>query len=328
MESNYKVSVIIPVYNVEQYLDKCMESIINQTYRNLNIILVDDGSTDKSGELCDVYANKDDRIRVIHKENGGISSARNAALDIITGDYICFVDSDDYAAYNMVETLLSAALENDCEIAICGHYTEHDGNITVEEPLVTATQLMNTEEAISALIDDVTVNNYAWDKIYKKCIFEEMRFPVGRAYEDMAIMFKVFYNAHNICRIPDCLYYYQKRTGSISDHINDKRKWYKNCCAIIDAKTDCIKFLQEIGNKQLEQKGMASLIPTIYAGIRLSDLFKNKEQQNIYMLYLSEHKSEIESNPYVNKKNKFLLLFYRNPIANKLYFSLQKLKAA
>ena len=120
-----KVSIIVPVYNVEKYLDKCIESIVNQTYRNIEIILVDDGSPDKCPEICNEWAKKDDRIKVIHKENGGLSSARNAALEIAQGDYITFVDSDDWIENDMIQSMLTCAAKNDADIVCCGFYFDN-----------------------------------------------------------------------------------------------------------------------------------------------------------------------------------------------------------
>ena len=116
------ISVIIPIYNVEQYLKECLESVINQTYRNLEIILVDDGSKDKSGKICDEYKNKDERIKVVHKENGGLSDARNAGMKIATGKYIQFIDSDDFIDKDMIETLYNLIIENEADISMCSNY--------------------------------------------------------------------------------------------------------------------------------------------------------------------------------------------------------------
>ena len=123
------VSVIVPVYNVEQYIRKCIESILNQTYNKMEIILVDDGSTDNSGIICDEYSKRDKRIKVIHKINGGLSDARNAGLDICTGDYIVFVDSDDYIKNNMIEMLHKDILEKRADISVCSYFFDNDGNI-------------------------------------------------------------------------------------------------------------------------------------------------------------------------------------------------------
>lgn len=319
MEQGSLISVIIPVYNVKQYMDHCMDTVLNQTYGNLEIFLVDDGSTDDSGNLCDRYAEKDSRIRVIHKKNGGLSSARNAALDVVTGDYICFVDSDDYISSDMFEKLLSAAKKNDCEVAICGQFTEREGQISIDEPKVEQLRIFDSDKAIEKLIEDKIINNYAWDKIYKKYLFDGVRFPDGRNYEDIAIMHEIFYKAKKICRIPECLYYYQRRTGSISDHSKEERKWYRNCLDMLASKIDRYQFLHDKNKTDLEQKSLSSLIPTVYEVIRLAYIFSDKEQYSKYMGFLKEHKKMIKENPYVTGKDKKLLFFYSNKTAYSLY---------
>ncbi len=319
MEDNILISVIIPVYNVKPYLERCMNTVLNQTYNNLEIIMVDDGSTDGSGEICDRYKETDQRIIVIHKDNGGISSARNAALNIVKGKYICFVDSDDYMAQDIFEKLLSAVEENGCELAICGHYTERDGKITIEEPAVDKTIVLDTDKAIEKLIEDTVINNYVWDKIYKKSLFDNLRFPEGRAYEDMAIQHKLFARANKICRIPECLYYYQKRSGSISDHFTDDRKWYHNCIFMLTAKLERYQFFHKRKNVILEQECLASLMPTIYEAIKLGHRYSDKKQYNKYMDFLKRNKISIKKNQYVDKKEKKLLFFYYNRLACFLY---------
>ena len=319
MKEDVLISVIIPVYNVYKYLDKCMETVINQTYHNLDIIMIDDGSIDGSGELCDEYAKRDERIRVIHQANKGISGVRNTALNVLKGDYVCFVDSDDYTTPDMIEKLFSAVVTYESDIAICGFYTQRGDNIIIEDPVADEVLLFNCEDALDELIEDRIIHNYLWDKIFKKSMFDGIRFPLGRAYEDMAIMYKLFANADKICKIPDCLYYYQKRSGSISDHFSDYEKWYHNCNDMITAKTERYNFMIEQKNTYLEQKSMASLISIIYEGIKLAHYYSDKEKYSQYMLFLKTNKRKIKENPYIKGKDKKLLFFYQNKAAYSFY---------
>ena len=178
MHQDALISVIVPVYKVEQYLPKCVESILAQTYTNLEILLVDDGSPDNCGAICEEYARKDPRIKVIHKENGGLSSARNAALDIARGEYIGFVDSDDWIQPEMYETLLSGIKKNDADMAYGGRY-DVDGN-TGEKTIGLCPQ---KEECISGMemLGRVFVwdhcDSAAWDKLYHRSLFEQIRYP-------------------------------------------------------------------------------------------------------------------------------------------------------
>ena len=238
------ITVIVPVYNVEKYLDRCMESILAQTYTKLEIILVDDGATDSSGAICDFYAQKDARVQVIHKENGGLSSARNAALDIAQGEYIGFVDSDDYISVDMFEKLYQACVQYESEIAICCHYTERGDRLLIEEPIVDESIQYTGVEALELLIRDQGIRNYAWDKLYKASLFQSIRYPDGRNYEDIATTYLLFYRAKRICSIPRYLYYYQIREGSISSHVEDT-KWLENCYQIIVSQTERYHFMKE-----------------------------------------------------------------------------------
>lgn len=212
-----KISVIIPVYNVEKYIHECIDSVINQTYTNLEIILVDDGSTDSCASICDAYAKKDSRIRVIHKENGGLSDARNAGLEIATGKYIGYVDSDDYIAPDMYECLLKACEENDAEIAICRFHifidkVQTDGNI------IKGNKIYNSKEILSAYIDEngeELITPSAWSKLYQRECIKGLQFPKGKLCEDIVYTTKAFYNAKKISYVDRELYFYRNRPGSI-----------------------------------------------------------------------------------------------------------------
>lgn len=205
--NNARISVIVPVYKVESYLRQCVDSIINQTYKNLEILLVDDGSPDNCPQICDEYASNDQRIKVIHKHNGGQSEARNKALDIATGDYISFVDSDDWLAPNMYETLMSKISEKTCDIGMCARYVVTGKKITVDSAL--SEDMIKTKEEVMPIILKDIIGSQPWDKIYKKELWDGIRFPVGRVYEDIATLYLVFEKCHHFCYINTPLYYYR-----------------------------------------------------------------------------------------------------------------------
>ena len=195
MENKALISVVIPVYNVEEYISRCISSILEQTYRNLQIILVDDGSTDKSGEICGEYAKVDRRVTVIHQTNGGLSSARNTGIDKATGEYITFVDSDDFVSKEMVAYLFALAKNNDCDIAISTH------NIIRGEKVWKSYNLsgdvkMTPKRCIEKLLYDDGVDTSAWAKLYKLKLFNGVRYPVGKLYEDIATTYKIFLKAN------------------------------------------------------------------------------------------------------------------------------------
>ena len=217
MESNALISVIVPVYNAEKYLEKCVDSILGQTHRELEIILVDDGSTDSSGAICDRYAELDARVVVLHKENGGQATARNMALDIAGGAYIGFVDSDDYIAPPMYSTLLSALTENGCEISVCARYTV--GEMTGEEKPVFCSEnslLLTSKEALRRLCVYDRVDSSPCDKLFKKELFDGIRFPAGYICEDVDVVYRLLDRAEKIVHCGRPMYYYLQRAGSTS----------------------------------------------------------------------------------------------------------------
>lgn len=205
------ISVIVPVYNVEKYLRKCVDSILAQTYTNLEIILVDDGSPDNCGKICDEYAAKDSRIKVIHQENGGLSAARNAGLDVATGDYIGFVDSDDYIAPDMYEKLYQAIEIYNSDIALCGFKKfELESRTEVYEK-----KLLYRDEFLKELLLE-NIKSYAWNKLYKKSLFDNVRFPEGELFEDLKIMHLIGEKVSAVSFTNKILYYYRIRQGSIT----------------------------------------------------------------------------------------------------------------
>lgn len=178
------ISVIVPVYNVEKYLEKCVQSIINQTYENLEIILVDDGATDNSGKICDEFAKKDSRIKVIHKENGGLSDARNFGLDIATGKYISFIDSDDFVNKRLFEILHKEIIKNDYDIAFCDYFKFFENDNVDEEISNSYKILEHTKYSILNLYYDIGHKHekavVAWGKLYKSKFFKDIRYPKGK----------------------------------------------------------------------------------------------------------------------------------------------------
>lgn len=217
------ISVIIPVYKVEQYLHKCIDSVINQTYSNLEIILVDDGSPDNCGMICDEYSPKDSRIRVIHKGNGGLSDARNAGLDIATGDYIGFVDSDDYIASDMYEILLKNAQKNGADISLCGYYNEYEGGIIKNNCSVNEQKVLTASDGLKEVIYSKKYGIMAWTKLYKKELFKNVRYPKGHVCEDVYVIGDIFENVKIAVFDTTPLYYYVHRNDSISTYQFNER---------------------------------------------------------------------------------------------------------
>ncbi|MCR5223874.1 MAG: glycosyltransferase [Bacilli bacterium] len=211
------ISVIVPIYNVEEYLNKCVDSIIGQTYKNLEIILVDDGSPDNCPELCDEYLKIDKRVKVIHKKNGGLSDARNEGVRISTGEYISFIDSDDYVPNNFIEELFNGYIKEDADISICDIKVIYDDKEIVEESMkgdeINQLNAINTPFAASAC------NKLFKSEIIKKCPFE-----VGKINEDIAVVIPIIANSKKIAYVTSTTYNYVQRDTSIQGvSFTDKR---------------------------------------------------------------------------------------------------------
>ena len=210
-----KISIIVPVYKVEKYLVRCVDSIVHQTYENLEIILVDDGSPDASGSICDSFT--DPRIRVIHKENGGLSSARNAGLDIATGDYIGFIDSDDWIAPDMYETMLRMAKEEQADIVCVGNW-EVDSQTGAKKLGICPekTEVLSGEEFTGRMFLWQGCDSSVCDKLFKRSFFDTLRYPLGQLSEDVATTYKITLQAERTVLCAKPMYYYFQRPESIT----------------------------------------------------------------------------------------------------------------
>ena len=207
------ISVIIPIYNLEDYIDKCVGSIVRQTYQKLEIILVDDGSTDGSGRICDLWRERDGRIRVVHQPNRGVSAARNAGLDICKGEAIAFVDPDDWIESEMYEKLLSRMNRDNSDIAICSARRVDDAGKTIGGSFVHDT-VYDAPQALSELIKQRNVKQIVGDKLYKRAVTEDFRFEEGKAFEDVFWMYQAIGHAGRISLTSDVFFNHYMREGS------------------------------------------------------------------------------------------------------------------
>ena len=218
-----KISVIIPVYNTSRFLDRCVKSVIDQTYNNLEIILVDDGSTDDSAQICDEWAKKDERIVVLHKENGGLSDARNHGIEKARGEFLAFVDSDDYIENNMYEEMLRALLKNDCDISCCGRYYKK-GDVITKSRCLEQPRVMTVQEAIHELLINGCVEEAIWDKLYKKELWKDIRFPKNEVNEDLVVLPLVLSKSNRVVHVALPFYYYCYNSMSITKSGYNVRK--------------------------------------------------------------------------------------------------------
>ena len=219
-----KVTVIVPVYNVVDYLPQCVESIARQTYAHLEIILVDDGSTDGSGPLCDEYAAHDPRIRVIHKVNGGLSDARNAALDVMTGEFVTMVDGDDYIADDCVETLLRLLQDTASDFAV-GRWRMFDDVNGLPDDNTDTDQvtIYSQDQAIKKIFYQDTLTNSACSRLFRASLFDQVRFPEGLLYEDLAVVYPLLQQVKKVAYTDHLVYFYRQHQSSITGHFTIQR---------------------------------------------------------------------------------------------------------
>lgn len=221
MENKQKVSVIVPVYNVENYIEECIESIVSQTYTNLEIILVIDGSTDASEEICRRYEKRDHRIKLILQENQGLSGARNTGISAASGSLLSFVDSDDFLDGQMIEKMVNSLEESNAQMAVCGMYRYYSWTNKVRKSVSNKKVLSGGEVLESILTEDV-IGNYSCNKLVKRTLFDGILYPVGKVFEDVFTIYKVVGKCERICVIPDALYYYRQRESSLAHEISKK----------------------------------------------------------------------------------------------------------
>lgn len=276
------ISVIVPVYNVEDYLIECLETISNQTYENIEIVAVNDGSTDSSRELLSKYQEKESRLVIYDKENGGLSDARNYGIERAKGNYIICVDSDDRIHKEMVEKLYEAILEKDAEIAVCDMlYFEENGKTSISSGgTFTCTNAKEYPQLVA-------INNSACNKMYLKSLFEEVKFPVGLFFEDLATIPVLLYKAKSVVKVNEPYYEYRQRSGSIM-HTASKKMF-----EIYDAIDMIMNYVQEHGNEREVIKAIQSLY--IIHGLDLTTLkIKDFEDKGIRKEYLEENMERLE----------------------------------
>lgn len=312
-----KVSIIVPVFNVKNYIKRCIESIINQTYSNIEIILVDDGSTDNSGNICDEYAKKDKRVKVIHKNNGGLSSSRNVGINISSGKYLCFIDSDDYIENDMIEYLYRGMKKYDVDIVSCGFsniYT--NGNkecITIpKEDIIYSKKEALDIHLLSGYIDDITCN-----KMFKKELYENIRYPEGYLYEDMITTYKLIDKANKVALCPESKYNYCRRWDSIGGtKFNDKTLFLLKACD--EAVEFVLEKYPELVNIKIAQVNWYIVV------INKMILAKKVDKKLVKTIkkMIKNIKKEIIKTEYLNKTRKFqILIFYYSFSLYKIIYS-------
>lgn len=297
------ISVIVPVYKVEKYLNKCIESIVNQTYKNLEIILVDDGSPDECGKICDNYAQKDMRIKVIHKENGGLSDARNAGINISNGKYISFIDSDDYIDLEYLELLYKTIKKDKSDMAISSHKVIYE-NGTILEKATKEESILEPKEVLKRILYDDGIDLSAWAKLYKIELFEEIRYPKGRLFEDAATTYKLVDKCKKISIISKSTYNYIIRGNSITNVNFSEKKMdliisTEEMCNYIKKK---YPDLEEAANRRLMYAYLSTLTQLIKSNKR------NKSVEKRLYGYIKQNSKMILKDKNVPRRDKVAII--------------------
>lgn len=306
-----KLSVIVPVYNVERYLRQCLDSILGQTFSDIELIVVDDGSTDQSGRICDEYAEKDSRIVVIHKNNGGLADARNAGLDVISSEYVGFVDSDDWIRPQMYEMLLSCQEKTNAEIVACRiHFFSDDGKINEVWPQTELDYIYSRSDFINHFFPDIkrSIMPSVCNKIFKKSVFEAIRFPLGRRYEDAYIQLDIYDTAKKIAVINEPLYEYRKRSGSITDQVS--YEYYLDQLAF---SVRHLLFFEADGLKQQCEYALAQVVKHYLIAYFAQKYGQSKWKAELqpYSQLISKYFTQVIKNPQMCRLHKLVFMISR-----------------
>ncbi len=299
------ISVIVPVYKVEKYLRQCVDSILDQTYKNIELILVDDGSPDNCPQICDDYTKTDNRVKVIHKRNGGQSSARNTALDVANGDYIAFVDSDDFISKDMLSVMMGTMLKEDCEIVMCSR-TDIYAEYNKEYYFLPETKTYSHDEAMELILSD-TIGSQPWDKLYKRDTYDGIKFPEGRIYEDIATTYLAFNRCQKFAYIHVPLYYY--RMNEVGTSFSEKPNKIFNT---FQSFYERLKFAEKTFPSSTE-KCLALTFETAMGTINYHLRFHFKEEKRnlpIVDQFLNDYSDKIYSSAIISTPRKNLLRLY------------------
>lgn len=309
------ISVIIPIYNVEAYLIKCVESVLNQTYENLEIILVNDGSTDKSGLICNEFAKKEDRVSVFHKINGGLSDARNFGTNLANGDYIFYLDSDDYLSLECLETLYNTIQVHNAEIAQTNFYYDYPEYILYDNSLNGMDKVFSRDDAMKLLLEQEIIKNFAWGKLIRSDIAKQHLFPKGKYFEDTFWKFKIIHECSKYVVLAKPMLFYLQRPTSISGSFSLKN------LDQLEGEVQRLDFLYRYYN-QFTNLGLYSLkrkLREYYSNLR----YLKKEDQLIYVQEIQRIENKFNISP-TNKMNLLISRILQKIISKNKFIKIAK----
>lgn len=300
-----EISIIVPVYNVENYINGCIDSILNQEFKNFELILVNDGSTDKSGLICDEYEKKDDRVKVIHQEYKGVSAARNVGINNAKGHYIGFVDSDDYIYKDMYSTLYNLCEQTNSDIGVCKLFREIDGKIiNLDDKLII--KEMDNEEAMKELFKGILYRFSLANKLFKKSCFNGVEFPEGRIHEDLSTTYKLFANSAKTVYTNSTGYVYVKRSNSILT-----KQFYEKRLDAFYGWDEILQFMKYYSNELDEYVnsafGYGSIDNIFYILNQVNDKVSREKYLSKIRIYTKKYNRELMKNSNLSVKQKFII---------------------
>lgn len=301
------ISVIVPIYNVEKYLNKCIDSIINQTYKNIEIILINDGSTDRSYELCTHYAKKDGRIKLINKKNGGLSDARNKGLEIAKGEYAVFIDSDDWIDRSMLEKLYDLSIKYNADI-VQGDYVKvySDDDSIINDINNIEVNCYSPEQALELLYSEKCVKTVVtWNKLYKRTLFNGINFPKGKIHEDEFTTYKLLHKANIVVDTNIPIYYYRQREGSIMKSDFSIRR-----LDALEALMERKEYFKNFGLKKLEymtESLFCSYLKTFYIKVKNSNICNKGKVMEELKIEMKKNYIQFIKNKEITIKGKITL---------------------
>lgn len=301
-----KVSIIVPVYNVEKYLTKCIESLLLQSLKDIEIILVDDGATDKSPDICDAYELKDNRIKVIHKTNGGLSDARNVGIEVAQGEYIAFLDSDDWVEPNMYQYLYELIQKNNADIAQCSYIKAYEEEVEIEFAEDIKESVYTGVEALELLYGQEYIKTVVvWNKLYHKKLFKHIRYPKGKVHEDEFTTYKVIHKAGKFVNSNIPMVYYRQREDSImAQGFNEKRIY------ILEAWREEKDYFEQHELNDLVLKTeckLCGILKSFYVQAQKSNLINKKEVLRYLKKDMRKNYIRYIRNSYITSRGKITL---------------------
>ena len=312
------ISIIVPIFNVEEYLDRSISSIIKQTYKNFELILVNDGSTDNSRLICEGYAKKDSRIKLINKINGGVASARNVGLENANGQYIGFVDPDDFVDEDYIEFLYYSLVNNKCDISICGYYHYYMDGLKKIKHYENIDEVLDNIKGMIYLNTVGYYGNGLWNKLFKLELFNDIKFPEGKLSEDWFVLFKLISKANKIYYNSKPKYYYQQRKGSITR--NSKINY--DC---VEASKECLVFCENNYPQVVPSAIQAYVLACIGVYNTILCSTSNYKQLKLYKNRVDVYKNKVSLNGIDKFRRIQIKLFYHSTLLYNLSFKVYNL---